>query len=555
VSAITAVVNRVVHNAAHFHPFRFSRRTARRVTRCDRHRRCGDHGSPRRNATIALAIILLSLELILASPAAAAPNLASVVVRGSTVYDAPQLFEVYRQQLGKPVTVAGARAIAAALATKYQRDGYSRPQIRLDDSLLEVGVLRFEVLEPRIAEVRVTGDPGPHLERLESLGERLRDDGPISQTEIDATLRNMRSLPGLSLRATTERDAVSTHLYRLDLDADFKRTTGTVRLSNRGTDEAGPYFMLGQVLVNGLFGGRTNLGAMFGAATDYDEYHGLGLVANRGVGMTGGRLALTGFRSRSDPHEPVTDRDDTYLRDRGSLTFIRPLADVERVALTLRAGLDLDDLEIVRSGERLRDERLRMLALGATASWRQSDATQHSASLELSHGLDAFGSGLAASDLGADPRSAEFLVSRLTFTRLTRFGERWSLRLDALGQQTAYTLPYGERFKIGGDRLGRGFEVAEIAGDRGIGAKIEGRRTLTRAPALLQRASLYGFYDIGAAWKNDAPGRESAATTGAGFETRGRRLSGTLELAKPLTHPDVEGRKELTLFAEIAVSL
>ena len=42
----------------------------------------------------------------------------------------------------------------------------------------------------------------------------------------------------------------------------------------------------------------------------------------------------------------------------------------------------------------------------------------------------------------------------------------------------AYVLPDSERFKIGGDRLGRGFEVAEIAGDSGIGAKIELRRDL-----------------------------------------------------------------------------
>jgi hypothetical protein len=28
-----------------------------------------------------------------------------------------------------------------------------------------------------------------------------------------------------------------------------------------------------------------------------------------------------------------------------------------------------------------------------------------------------------------------------------------------------------------------------------------------------------------------------------------------VEIAQPLTHPDVEGRKELTLFAEIAVTL
>jgi hemolysin activation/secretion protein len=523
------------------------------VTRCGRHRRCGDSRSPRAGATIALGIILLALELI-PSHAAAAPNLASVVIRGSTVYDAPQLFDVYRAELGKPVTAASARAIAAALATKYQRDGYTRPQIKLDDALLEAGVLRLDVLEARIAEVRVTGDAGPHLERLESLGARLRSDGPVSQAALDTTLRHMRALPGLRLRATTARDEISTHLYRLDLDADFERTSGSVRLSNRGTDEAGPNFVLGQVLFNGLLGGRTNVGTVFGAATDYDEYHGLGFVANRSVGAAGGRISATGFRSRSDPHEPVIDRDDSHLRDRGSITFARPLPSVERASLSLSAGIDLDDLEIVRSGERLRDERLRMLALGASATWRPSPVVQQAASVELSHGLDAFGSGLAALDLSADPRRIDFLVTRINFTRLTRFGQHWSLRVDALGQHTAYTLPYGERFKIGGDRLGRGFEVAEIAGDRGVGAKIEGRRALARAPGFLQRASLYGFYDVGAAWKNDAPGRESAATAGLGFGTRGRHLSGTLELAKPLTHPDVEGRKDLTLFAELALT-
>ena len=58
------------------------------------------------------------------------------------------------------------------------------------------------------------------------------------------------------------------------------------------------------------------------------------------------------------------------------------------------------------------------------------------------------------------------------------------MRLDALAQQTPHTLPYGERFKIGGDRLGRGFEVTEIAGDQGLGAKVE-----VAAPRQTRRAA------------------------------------------------------------------
>jgi hemolysin activation/secretion protein len=314
-------------------------------------------------------------------------------------------------------------------------------------------------------------------------------------------------LPGLTLHASTARDTTNANLYRLDLDTEFKRTTGAIRLSNRGTDEAGPNFVLGQVMVNGLLRGQTNLGAMFGAATDYDEYHGLGLLANVGVGSTGGRFSFSGFRSRSNPHEPVVDRDDSYLRDRASIAYVRPIPSVERASLSLTAGLDFDDLEILRTGNRLRDERLRMLTLGSRWTWRHGRTTQYLAAAELVQGLDAFGSGLAALDLAVDPRRADFTLSRLTFARLSRLGDHWSVRLDAFAQQTAYTLPYGERFKIGGDRLGRGFEVAEIAGDQGLGAKVELRRSLPGASAALRNASAYGFYDVGAAWKQNAPGR------------------------------------------------
>jgi hemolysin activation/secretion protein len=164
------------------------------------------------------------------------------------------------------------------------------------------------------------------------------------------------------------------------------------------------------------------------------------------------------------------------------------------------------------------------------------------------------GSGLFALDLENDPRRADFTATRFTFARISRFGESWSVRLDALGQQTSHVLPYGERFKIGGDRLGRGFEVAEIAGDEGFGAKVELRRDLDNAPPALRGASLYGFYDIGAVFKHDVPGRESAATSGVGFAIQRNRVSSLVELAKPLTHPDVEGRKDLALFAELSLS-
>ena len=72
------------------------------------------------------------------------------------------------------------------------------------------------------------------------------------------------------------------------------------------------------------------------------------------------------------------------------------------------------------------------------------------------------------------------------------------------------------------------------------------------SPRFIGRTSAYGFYDIGAAWKQDQSGRVSAATGGTGVALHGTRLTGYLEVAKPLTHPDIEGKRDATVFAELS---
>ena len=157
--------------------------------------------------------------------------------------------------------------------------------------------------------------------------------------------------------------------------------------------------------------------------------------------------------------------------------------------------------------------------------------------LQVRHGLNAF------------------WMTKLQFTELVHFAPSWTVRLEAFGQQSAYVLPDRERYKIGGERLGRDFEVTEMAGDQGLGAKAELRREMPSAAAMVGKTSVYGFYDFAAAWKQDLPGRESAATAGLGVAVEYWRLSGSIEIAKPLTHADVEGDRGAKVFAEVRLKL
>jgi hemolysin activation/secretion protein len=519
----------------------------RRAQRVD----CRISRSPRKS----LQKIVITLVLALAAfgaRAADAPTLVSTVISGSTVYSPPDLFPVYGDLLGQPITAAVARSLAERLAAKYEADGYTRPGIQIDDRLASAGVLVFEVVETRISSIEISGDPGPYEPELRALGTGVQDANLLRTEDLMFAVARMRDLAGLSLTAATTRDTSVAGSYRLNLNADFHRVSGTVRVSNRGTDEIGPGFLLGQTDFNGLLAGRATLGVLFGTTLDVDEYRGLGL--NSSFRPTGRGLSIFGsyYGSRSDPRELV-NRDDRYLRDSATAGVLLALDETSSRRLELTTALRAEDLAIDRGSTRLRDERLRLVELGMRWIGTPRRARPYVVSVELVQGIDGMGSGLEAADLVDDPRRTDIRALRVDFVRLVELDDRWNWRLNALGQYSPDILSYSERFKIGGDRLGRGFEIAEIAGDRGLGARAELQRRLPVLDGGFGEVGVYATYDVGAAWKNDRPGRESAATAGLGLMLNGQRTSGRLEFAKPLTHPDIEGREDLSVFLEFAL--
>jgi len=309
---------------------------------------------------------------------------------------------------------------------------------------------------------------------------------------------------------------------------------------------------LGLMMGAVLFGYIGRLGLIFAAATDPGEYLGGGLFLDTPFGDRGTHANALLFRSHSAPHESPVNLTDEYTRNRATLKFMQPLRQDSTLSLTLTGGFEADDLTIDREGATVREDRLRVMETGLRGSWRGAVATQYSLSGVVRKGFDAFGGGLQAEDLPFDDRRADFLVAQFTGTAARRFAERWTVRLDGFAQYSNDVLPDCERFKIGGDRLGRGFEVAEIAGDRGLGAKLELRRELLNTGSFMGRVSAYGFYDFGSAWKEDARDRESAATAGTGLAVAGAALTGYLEVASPLTGPDIEGQRKASIFAEVS---
>jgi hemolysin activation/secretion protein len=456
-----------------------------------------------------------------------------VVIDGSSIYSPPRLFATYRDQLGQPYSRESTRAIAAALVELYVHDGYVKPEVTLDETQTSRGMLRLQLHEPQVTRVVFEGDGGKFDASLRNIGERLENTRPLRREDVAQSLRAMRA-DRRCCGHGHHPDAIQRFAMRFELvvQTDYSPVDGVVRMNNRGTDQVGPAFMLGQVFANGLLGGQEKIGLIFAAATDHDEYLGGGLYVDTPFGDGGTRGNALLFRSHSAPNEAPVNLEDEYVRERLTLRVSKPFRQSSAFLVERQPRLRGDDPDH-RSRRRHRARRPAAHPRGVLRStWRTGD-TQWTANLQVRQGLDALGSGLHADDLVDDPRRADFIVMLMQGSASRRFAERWTGSAGCFRPEqwlrAARQRTLQDRRRSPGTRI-------RSRGDR---RRQRHRRQDRPAPRTFDtgtfagRLSAYGFYDIGAAWKQDAPGRESAATAGTGIAMQGAALTGYLEVATP----------------------
>lgn len=500
-----------------------------------------------RDPTVFVTLILFFAA---AASAAAGPTLSATVIQESGVYGATELFGVYKNYMGQPVTERTAPAIAEALRERYAQDGYARPGYKVLDSGEQSGVVRIRIVELTISRVEFSGSAGPYDDKVREMANTLPSESAIRPEDIRDLLRRARRLPGLSVEVDTYSDKGGNGGVVLGLDSTYKPLEVYVKLSNRGTREIGRSLAFAQAVANGFFGRENSAGIYAGTSEESDRYKSGGVFGTATFGKHGASARLLAGMSalRLDAGAGTEEHDRQLL----NLRVTQPLRQESSHTLSIWGAFALEDLDIGLDDSKLRADRLRSLEVGSALSWKKN-ATQYYTSLELEQGVDGWGAGL--NDIGNpdDPRRGDFTIARLRFVRLAKLHESWSLRWDAYGQYSPHVLPSTKRFKVGGNRIGRGFEAAAISGDRGVGNKVKLNRQLDGFADWRQHTGIYGFYDLGTTWTELSGSRQSAASGGVGISFQADWLSGHIELAKPLTHPDEDGNRDARVFGEIAM--
>ena len=210
-------------------------------------------------------------------------TLTTVIVDGSSVYSRRNCSpSIATSSRGRSRAIDARHRLRATRPVRARRLREARSHARRRAHAR--GVLRLQVYEAQVTSVIFEGDGGRFGDALDEIGARLENTRPLRKEDVAQALRAMRQIAGLAVTATTRRDPDVRNAFELVVQADFSPIDGVVRMNNRGTDQVGPAFMLGQVFANGLLGRQEKIGLIFAAATDHDEYLGGGLYVDTALG-------------------------------------------------------------------------------------------------------------------------------------------------------------------------------------------------------------------------------------------------------------------------------
>lgn len=460
-------------------------------------------------------------------------------IEGNTLLPAAQAEAAVAPFTGPARSFADVRGAVEALQQAYRQRGYSVVVVQLPEQELAQGVVRINVIEPRLGKVNVEGNKVFSTANIRASLPGLKEGEVPRLRDVSASLKVANTNPAkqitLGLESGAQPDTVDANIrvaedkpWRVGLNAD-----------NTGSPETG----------------RTRLGFLYQHANLWDLDH-VGSLQYTTSAEKPSKVSVFG----AGYHVPLYALGD-------SLDFFASYSDVSSGSIT--AGVL--DLQVSGKGTVLgarynhtlaqRGDWTSQLTFGA--DWRAyknnvdaggfqlgGDITVHPLSLAYSGQL-ALPDGVLSAQLtglqnvpgGSKGGKQDFDAQRAGASasyRLLRYGagynqrlgQDWQLRLQFNGQATRHALVSGEQFGAGGANSVRGFREREISGDQGqfASAEIQTPNWCPVTGSLVVQCRALAFVDAASVSRNKALAgeeqRTAIASAGVGLRfTMDRRAS------------------------------
>lgn len=469
-------------------------------------------------------------------------KLTKIILEGNKVFTEKQLKTVYEKQLNKTISILDLQNLVQGITNFYRNNGYIISRAILPPQHVKNGVVKVKIIEGFIAKVDVKGNFQGTYCLLKAYGSRIVQNRPTEIDVLEHYLRVANEIPGLDVKSVLEPSKKTVGAADMTLVAEHNMYNLYTSYDNYGTRYLGPNQASVGGLVNSLFmsGDITSISLL--RTSRAKELRFYNIMYEFAVGCDGLRIGLNLNRSFTVPGldlAPLETVGDAIIK---SIRFTYPLIRARDEDLTLDGSFDWTDSKVNVFSERLYLDHIRTLKFGGLYDFADQYQGSNTIVLHIHEGLKPFGAtkdrfSPFISRFGANGQFTKFTGS---YGRLQQIYDKFSGFFYISGQYSFTPLLATEEYFFGGSQLGRGYNPAEILGDRGAASSLELRYDLAPDWDYLKTAQPYLFYDTGIIWNIKdivgIPKKQSATSTGFGVRiTFTSFLSGNFMLAQPLT--------------------
>lgn len=492
-------------------------------------------------------------------------DIQSFEVVGDTVLGAEAVQGLVTPFAGKQKDFADVQRALEALEGAYRERGYGVIQVQLPEQDITRGVVRFNVVQPKVGKVIVEGNQHFSTDNVRRSLPTVKEGETPNAQDIARNLQIAGEHPikqtSVLLRAGASEGLVDVNVRVAD-DRPW-RLVGT--LDNSGTSETGNLRLGVGYQHTNLFDRDHTLSLQYiTSPTDLDQ------VSIYGAGY---RIPYYGLNSSLDLYAGYSNVDSGTVANLFSVSgagnmaggrwnyYLEKWQDVEhRIYLGLDYRAYQNDVTLGGIGY-VPDITVHPISIGY-AGMKRMTASEWSFNGSFSSNIPGGNDGQQSDfDRARAGASSYYSLVRAGVTFAHAFRNDWQSRIALNGQYTRDLLVQGEQYGIGGMDSVRGYLPREVASDKGYAAQLEVYTPNFAGNAGLSdkwRSRVLGFYDFGNVRNNNPlPGElisQSLASTGLGLRlSYGKSLILRFDVAQILRAYGTRETDEQRVAASLAV--
>ncbi|MCB9982853.1 MAG: ShlB/FhaC/HecB family hemolysin secretion/activation protein [Rhodospirillales bacterium] len=478
-------------------------------------------------------------------------NLSQIEFEGVGVYNEADIRHLYADKLGTSVTLADIYAIATAMTNKYRNDGYILTQVIVPPQTIDGGRVKLRAVEGFVDKITVSGnDQESALKTVRDYARRIQNNGALNVEDLEKFLLLINTLPGVEARSILSPSKTTTGASDLRIIVERDPYDAFLGIDNFGSRYLGPLQLTAAGAINSYFGNNERISGQVVVAPDSREMVFVSLGYDQPIGTYGTQIKTQYSHSNTRPGFDLDQFDVRGKSDFLGVQVEHPFIRTREHSLYGNVGIDFRDVQSQNDLEPTREDRIRTLRIGGRYEFLDNLLTAgiNALSLQFSQGLNILGASsegdVRLSRPAADPT---FFKVNAEAQRLQRVTSSVNLLVAGRAQMSNDALLASEEFGVGGINSGRGYDPSEIVGDDGVSGTVEVQWNEPAPWSFVQDYQLFGFYDIGKVWNDDATiSDDDESLASAGFGIRADFMEQTkaaLSVAFPLTR-DVQTQRD-----------